>query len=492
MTHPVCVAAFDLGAGSGRAFLGAVTPDTIRLDEAHRFQYQPRQHDRHLRWDMARLVDGLGEGLRRSDAMAQAAGLRLTSAGVDTWGVDYGLLDESGTLIDEPCCYRDARTDGLMEDVFAQLAPRSAIFAVTGLQFLPINTIYQLVAHLREGWPVRAARLLMMPDLCHHWLCGSMSSEITNASTTQLLDARSRQWSDDLIDAIDLPAVMPDLVDAGADLGALRPEHARQLASGAIRIVAPATHDTASAFAGTPLHPGWACISSGTWSLVGVERATPLIDDRVAAANFTNEAGVFGTVRFLKNVMGLWILESCRREWEAAGRDAELAPLLAASAALPGPAGFIAPDAPRFFHPASMTREVLSALRESGQAADDTPAAIARVVLDSLACRYADVVDEIEALTGQPIGGIHIVGGGSRNDYLNQATANACGRPVLAGPVEATAAGNIVVQAIADGAIIDLADGRRRIAASTVLRRFDPRDIAAWRNARDRYREVLS
>ena len=269
-----------------------------------------------------------------------------------------------------------------------------AIFDATGLQFLPLNTLYQLVAHAREGWPAGAARLLMMPDLCHHWLCGSTTGEITNASTTQLLDARTRRWSDEVLAALDLPRrLMPDLVDAGSDLGPLRPAHAQSLASGAIRIVAPATHDTASAFAGTPLQAGWACISSGTWSLVGVERSTPLIDTRVAAANFTNEAGAFGTVRFLKNVMGLWILESCRREWEAAGRAADLETLLAAAAELPDAVGFIDPDASRFFHPASMTREVLAALRETGQAVDDDARAITRVVLDSLACRYAEVVE---------------------------------------------------------------------------------------------------
>jgi rhamnulokinase len=491
VSQPFSCAAFDLGAGSGRAFLGTVSSERIGLEEAHRFHYAPSHLDGHLRWDMPRLFGGLGEGLQRTDARAQAAGRPLTSVGVDTWGVDYGLVDETGRLLEAPCSYRDSRTDGVMDVAFARVS-RDAIFETTGLQFLPLNTLYQLVAHAREGWPAHAARLLMMPDLCHHWLCGSMVGEITNASTTQLLDAQTRQWSEMLLAALDLPArLMPELVTAGTDLGPLRPTHAHLVSRAHLRVVTPATHDTASAFAGTPLQPGWACISSGTWSLVGVERDQPLIDARVAAANFTNEAGVFGTVRFLKNVMGLWILESCRREWAAGERASELDTLLAASAALGDQPGFIDPDASCFFRPESMTRAVHDSLAQTDQRVPDDPATVTRVILDSLACRYATVVDEIEAVTGEPVAGIHIVGGGSRNDYLNQATANACDRPVLAGPVEATAAGNVLVQAIAAGALTDLADGRRRLAASTSLRRFDPRDTTQWRRARERYRDVV-
>lgn len=490
MTAATRCLAVDLGAGSGRAFVGTVTADRITLNEANRFHYAPRVADGHLRWDMTRLFAGLEEGLQRADALAQAAGGLLATAGVDTWGVDYGLVDAEGRLLEEPCAYRDARTDGVMDEVLRQI-PRAEIFEVTGLQFLPFNTLYQLAAHARDGWPDDAARLLMMPDLCHHWLCGSMVGEETNASTTQLLDARTRRWSSSLLARLDLPArLMPDLVAAGTDLGGLRPERARGLASRGLRVVAPATHDTASAFVGTPFQPGWACISSGTWSLVGVELTSPLLDPRVGAANFTNEIGAFGTVRFLRNVMGLWILESCRREWEAAGDPVDLDALLAACADLDEAPGFIAPDDLRFLHPSSMTREVRACLAESGQAAPDDPVRLARIVLDSLACRYADVVDQIEALTGRTIAGVHIVGGGSRNAYLNQATANACERPVLAGPVEATAAGNVLVQAMASGAIADLADARRRLAASTSLRRFEPLDTAAWRRARDRHADV--
>jgi rhamnulokinase len=486
-----CIA-FDLGAGSGRAFVGAVEADGVRLEEAHRFHYAPQLGDGHLRWHMPRLFDGLAEGLIRADAVARASGRAPISVGVDAWGVDYGLVDAQGQLLEAPCSYRDARTDGVMDAVFPRVS-RTTIFETTGVQFLPFNTVYQLVAQAREGFPAGAARLLMMPDLCHHWLCGSMVGEVTNASTTQLLDARTRGWARSLVDALGLPAhLLPELVTAGADLGALLPERQIALGVGALRVICPATHDTASAVAGIPLQAGWAFISSGTWSLVGVERDAPLIDARVAAANITNEAGVDGTVRFLRNVMGLWILESCRREWQADGLTCDLETLLTGCATLSDAPGFIDPDAPRFLHPLSMTRELQACLAESGQRAPDDPVTLTRIVLDSLACRYAAVLDLIQSITGDPIHGVHIVGGGSLNTYLNQATANASERPVLAGPVEATAAGNVLVQSIASGVLPDLAEGRRRLGASTALHRFEPRDTAAWRVARERYRAATA
>jgi rhamnulokinase len=482
--------AIDLGAGSGRAVLGGVGDSALMLRETHRFHYAPRRVGGRLRWDFDRLLEGIRIGIRSAHALARELDGRLDSIGVDSWAIDYGLLDEDGRLLEEPICYRDERTEGVMEAVCARLG-RDEIFRRTGIQFLAFNTLYQLVAHARDGWPPGAARMLLIPDLCHHELCGSLVTERTNASTTQLLRADDGRWDETLFARLDLPlALMPEVVAAGTELGTLSAPQQSALGVGPLRVVAPATHDTGSAVVGTPLQPGWAYISSGTWSLVGVERDAPLLGDRVAAANFTNESGAFGTVRFLKNVMGLWILEACVREWEAAGRRQDLPELLARVDAVEGFAGLVFPDHPRFFNPPSMVAALRASLLETGQAAPDDPVLLTKVILDSLALRYASVLATIEDLTGQAVPGIHIVGGGSLNAYLNQATADAAGRPVLAGPVEATAAGNILAQAIARGEVSSLAEARRLLGQSVQPRPFAPRRAAAWEEAARRYQET--
>jgi rhamnulokinase len=498
MPHYVAI---DLGAGSGRALVGAVTPERIDLKEVHRFRYEPRHEAGHLRWDAAALFHGLGAGIRNAHSVVASRGDRIVSIGVDSWGVDYGLVDANGRLLQDPISYRDYRTERVPADVFARV-PRAEVFGRTGIQVLQLNTLYQLYAHARAGLPDDAAHLLLIPDLCHHYLCGAISCERTNASTTQLLSAESGDWDMGLFEELDLPRwLMAPLVDAGSTLGTLSPARAQAMGladsdsdsnsnSHEIRIVAPATHDTASAVIGTPLEAGWAFVSSGTWSLIGVERSRPLLDPAVAEANFTNERGAFGTVRFLKNVMGLWLLESCRKEWMAAGYRGDMPALLEQVAKLPGFVGFINPDAPRFFNPVSMNREVRAALTDTGQPSPVDPARLAKIILDSLALRYASVIDKIERLTGSPVPGLHIVGGGCLNAYLNQATANAAQRPVLAGPVEATAAGNIILQAIADGRLASVAQARALMRESVKPRRFDPRDAEAWREATERYRAL--
>ena len=482
--------ALDLGAGSGRALLGRVVGDELRVEEVHRFRYPPVSAGGHLRWEFARIVDGLKRGLAEARRAAAAFGASVETVGVDSWGVDYGLLDAGGRLLEDPVCYRDHRTDGAIERALRKV-PREVIFHRTGIQFLQFNTLFQLHEHCQEGLPAGARRLLMIPDLCHHVLCGSVSGEYSNASTTQLLDVRTRDWAYDLFSLLGLPReLMPEIVAPGTPLGELRPALQKELGLGPARVLAPATHDTASAVAGAPLEKGWAYVSSGTWSLVGVERDGPLVNDAVARANFTNEGGAFGTVRLLRNVMGLWILDSCLGEWSerglATGRDA----LLEAVKRIPGHVGLVFPDHPRFFNPASMTAELQGALAESGQAATDEPARLAKVVLDSLALRYASVVRTIEELTGERVPGIHVVGGGCRNDYLNQATASATGRPVRAGPTEATATGNVLLQAIASGRLGSLAEGRALVGKSVGPARFEPRDRRAWREAAARYREI--
>jgi rhamnulokinase len=482
--------AVDLGAGSGRAMVGGIGASGFTLREAHRFHYGPRPVSDHLRWDFDALARGIKEGIRRSQPLAADLGGRIDSIGVDSWGVDYGLVDAEGRLLEEPISYRDARTEGLMEEVFAKVG-RADIFARTGIQFLPFNTLYQLVAHVRAGLPDKAARLLMIPDLCHHLLCGSLWGEHTNASTTQLLGVADGAWDATLFARLGLPlALMPELASAGAALGELRPALQADLGIGALRVIAPATHDTGSAVIGTPLKEGWAYISSGTWSLVGVERERPLVSAEASRANFTNEGGAFGTVRLLKNVMGLWLLERCRREWEEAGAEQDYPGLLARVEAIEGVGGLIFPDDPRFFNPASMAAEVRAALVETGQEAPDDPALLAKVILDSLGLRYASVIKTIEALTEASVAGIHVVGGGALNLYLNQATADATGVPVLAGPVEATALGNILVQAISCGEIGSLAEGREMLRKGVSPQRFEPRRAKGWAEAAARFRDL--
>jgi rhamnulokinase len=474
MSAPMHVA-IDLGAGSGRALVGGPAAGGFRVEEVHRFHYAPRRAAGHLRWDAARLMDGIHNGLRHAWAAAARDGAAIASVGVDSWGVDYALIDRAGALVEDPICYRDDRTASTMEQVFADV-PREEVYARTGIQFMPFNTLFQLAAHARVGLPEGAAHLLLVPDFCHHHLCGSLVCERTDASTTQLLNARSHGWDGELFARLGLPrALMPEIVDAGARLGTLRAGLCAELGIAPARVVAPATHDTASAVAGTPLEPGWAYISSGTWSLVGVERREPLLTPGAMQAGLTNELGVGRAVRLLTNVMGLWLLESCRREWEADGRPQPLEPLLAAVARLDAPAALVNPDDRRFFAPASMVRELRGALREAGQPDADDPVALTKVILDSLARRYADVVAAIERLTGDRVPGIHVVGGGSLNAYLNQATADAAGKPVLAGPVEATAIGNLLVQGMAAGEIGSIEEGRRLVAASFKPVRCEPR-----------------
>ena len=482
--------AVDLGAGSGRVFLAGVAPGELLLEEVRRFQYPPSRFAGHLRWDLPVIFDEIKAGGGAAGERARGLGRPVQSIGVDSWGVDYGLIDAAGRLLENPVCYRDERTQGVMEQVFARI-PREEIFARTGIQFLVFNTLLQLYAHAQEGVPKTATRLLLIPDLINFFLTGRAGTEYTNATTTQMVNAGSGTWDRELLERLSLPAnLLTEIVPAGADLGPLKAALADELGLVGVRVVAPATHDTGSAIAGAPLEDGWAYISSGTWSLVGVERDSVLINAEVARHNFTNEGGAFGAIRFLKNVMGLWIFESCRREWKERGLDVDYDRLLGQIAATQDYPALIFPDDTRFFNPPSMLEAVAEHLAESGQAVTDDPPALAKVILDSLAFRYASVLRTIETLTGQQINGVQIVGGGSQNDYLNQMTANATGRPVLAGPVEATVTGNVLVQAIASGRFASLSEARRHVAQNVELKRFAPRRTPAWEEAARRYAAI--
>jgi len=489
MTQPLYIAV-DLGAGSGRVFLVGLDKEELLLQEIRRFQYSPSASAGHLRWDIFQIFDEIKKGLREGAARARELGRRIQSIGVDSWGVDYGLIDASGKLIELPICYRDSRTEGVMEQLFARV-PREEIFERTGIQFLQFNTLFQLFAHAREGIPPDARTLLLMPDLINFLLSGRRACEYTNATTTQMLNARTGTWDCELLNRLSLPTgLLPEIIPAGSTVGQIRAELAAELGIDSVAVIAPATHDTGSAVAGAPIDEGWAYISSGTWSLVGIERSEALINDEVARRNFTNEGGAFGTIRFLKNVMGLWILEMCRREWQRNGVEFDYDVLLREVEAIEDYPALIFPDDQRFLNPPSMLEAIAIQLEETRQTVFSEPARIAKTVLDSLAFRYASLLGTIESLTNQKIREVRIIGGGSQNAYLNQATANATGLPVSAGPVEATAIGNVLVQAIAGGRFASLSEARRYISGQLSPKTFTPKTPGGLIEASRRYAEI--
>lgn len=462
--------AIDLGATSGRVMLGVLDGGRVELVECGRFANGPVDSGDGLRWEIESLWAGILDGLRAAGTLAARTGVEIRGIGVDSWAIDHGLLGPDGALVADPWCYRDARTEGVADRVYQRI-PFAEHYAVNGLQHLPFTTEFQLVA-AADGGPgaaewARASRLLLVPDLITYRLTGRRVAEVTNASTTGLLDARSRTWASGLLDRLaaaypglaDLGGRLPELVEPGTPVGPLTDAVRSMTGLGAVPVFAVASHDTASAVVGTPLPEDGAAayISSGTWSLVGVEVPGPVLTDASRAANFTNELGVDGTVRYLRNVMGLWILDECVREWSADARDAgeppvDLDVLLAEAAAEPGGRCLLAVDGDEFLAPGGMPARVRAAVRRSGAEVPDTRAALARVVLDSLADAYARVVRQAGELAGTEIRAVHVVGGGSRNELLNRLTAEATGLPVIAGPVEATALGNVLVQARASGA----------------------------------------
>ena len=467
------VAAVDLGASSGRVILGHVGPETLQLDEVHRFPNEPVGSPEGLRWDALGQYREILDGLR-SAAFGDSP---PSSIGIDTWGVDGGLLDADGALIGAPAAYRDPRHELGVQAVHARV-PHEALYPRNGLQFLPFNTLYQLSAARTSASFGAARRFLLMPDLFGYWLTGTMAAERTNASTTGLVDARTRDWAWDLIDALELPRYLfPALRDPGDELGAVRPDVA---ASTGLRTATPVTlvgsHDTASAVVAVPAseHRS-AYISSGTWSLVGLELDRPILTEASRAANFTNEAGVDGRVRFLRNVMGLWLLQESLRAWDRAGTPEELDRLLDAAAALPSGGPVIDPDDPSFLAPGDMPRRIEDICRQTDQPIPASRPALVRCILDSLADAYARAIADAHRLSGRSVVTVHVVGGGSLNEPLCQLTADACGLPVIAGPVEATAIGNVLVQARSLGLVRGDLDTLRALVRSTQdLRTYEP------------------
>jgi len=482
----VTVAAADLGAASGRVMLGRVDADRLDLVEVHRFRNRPVRVASTLHWDVLDLYRGVLDGLRS----AQRAAGGLDSIGIDSWAIDYGLLDASGALLGNPVHHRDARTDGVMDKAFATV-PAREIYDRTGVQFLPFNTIYQLVAAPGDPQLEIARCLLLIPDLLAYWLTGERGAELTNASTTQLLDVRERTWATDLMDRLGIPpALFPPVRQPGERIGQLQAA-AREATGldGGVPVTAVGSHDTASAVVGVPAGDRrFAYISCGTWALVGVELDAPVLSEDSRRANFTNELGVDGTVRYLRNVMGLWLLQESLRVWEVAGSDADLDALLLDASRVPALRTVIDPDDPVFLPPGDMPARIAEACRRTGQDPPDDPAQTARCVLDSLALAFRRAVRDAQRLADHDVDLVHLVGGGARNELLCQLTADACGLPVVAGPVEATALGNVLVQARALGAVSGGLDALRGLVRSTErLRRYEPSgNAAAWDAAADR------
>ena len=464
-------AAVDIGASSGRIVIGRATGNKLYFDEVHRFPNGPRTTEHGLRWDAALLRRHVLDGLRAAGRQAQVIGI-----GIDTWGVDYGLIDTAGALLADPYAYRDERTGTGVQRVHAVI-PADQLYRRNGLQFLPFNTIYQLAVD-DPTLLARAATMLLMPDLIGRWLTGHAVAERTNASTTGLLDPFGGTWAWDVIDALGFPrGLFPELRSAGEPLGRVRADVADVTGlDSATGVTLVGSHDTASAVVGVPAeHDEFAYISCGTWGLVGVELDDPILSDESRRANFTNERGVDGKVQFLRNVMGLWLLQESLRNWADAGDPANLEDLLARAAALAAGGPIIDPNDPMLLPPGDMPGRIEAACRASGQAAPTTRVELVRCILDSLADAFASAVRDAASLSGRRVQVVHLVGGGALNTLLCQLTADACDLPVVAGPVEATAMGNLLVQARSQGSIEgDLSSLRARVRASQPLHRLVP------------------
>lgn len=478
--------AFDLGAESGRAILGRLRAGVLELTERLRFPNEPLHEEGSLRWNAGQIWTDIRRGLE------SVSDIRLESIGIDAWGVDYALLDERGALLGNPYHYRDARNAGAMAEVAARIG-RDEIYRITGIQFMPINTLNQLYAACRSTPEVvgRASALLTMPDLFNFWLTGRSCTEYTVATTTQCVDARTRTWSTELMSRAGIPArlFMP-IVEPGTIIG--RVDRSVSAGAAGIPVVAPACHDTASAVAAVRGGDGVAFLSSGTWSLLGAERAAPTLTAAARDLNFTNEGGACGTIRLLKNIAGLWMLQACRRSWAAAGQASSYEELIdAAGDETLAFRSLVDPDHEAFLNPPDMPASIAAYCRRTGQPTPAGPGGYTRAILESLACKYRVVLESLESLTGTRFEEIRIMGGGARNRMLNQFTADATGRRVVSGPVEATALGNVAMQMLATGAVGSLADARDIIDRSFPVERFDPRAHDLWDAHYARFREYV-
>jgi rhamnulokinase len=478
-------AAVDLGAQSGRVAVGRFDGTTLAVEVVHRFANVPVEDGGRLRWDAPRLRSEVEEGLRR----AAAAG-PVESVAVDSWAVDFGLLDDAGDLIRNPVHYRDARRAAAFDAVLERI-PARELYERTAIQLLPINTLFELAAlhDVREPELAAASRLLLVPDLFHHWLCGALVTERTNASTTQCFDPRAGDWAFDVLERLELPSgFLPEVVEPGTVIGAVR---GSATALDGAAVVAGATHDTAAAVAAIPLEGhGAAYLSVGTWSLVGVESDAPVVSDAAYRANVTNEGGVGGTFRVLRNVTGLWLLHECRRAWADAGRTYEFDGLLELAQASPPHGALLDPNDPSFAEPGDMPARIAAYCRRTGQQAPADVGATVRSILESLALKHAETLELLARVTGRSLDELHLVGGGANNALLCAWTAEAAQRPVLAGPAEATVVGNLLVQALALGELASLREARELVRSSFPPTVYAPGAAAGWDEARARFAEL--
>jgi len=477
--------ALDLGAESGRAILARLHSGVLTTQEIHRFKNEPVEYGGSLHWDVTRLWWEVRKALLGLEE------LELAGIGVDAWGVDYALLGERGELLQNPYHYRDARTNGVMQDVFRKVA-KEEIYSATGIQFMPINTLCQLYAAVRDTPALlkAAERLVMIPDLVHYWLTGNAVCEFTNATTTQLVNPATRTWATELMRRLELPThLVAEIVEPGTQVGTLLPSISRNSALSATRVIAPATHDTGSAVAAISARDGTAFLSSGTWSLLGTELDAPVISPEALRHNFTNEGGVNGTTRLLKNVMGLWMLQCCRQSWTARGQSCDHLELMELAAREDSFRCLVDPDHASFLRPSDMPAAIDQFCAKTHQPSPKSVGGYVRAILESLAFKYRLVLRNLEQLIGRRIHQIRVIGGGSKNRLLNQMTADATGRKLLAGPAEATALGNVAIQILATGGASSLKEVRQIIDRSYPVEGFEPLDTVKWDRHADRFEQ---
>jgi rhamnulokinase len=488
--------AVDMGASSGRHVLGLFDGERLQLEEVYRFENGPIEAAGRLYWDLLGQWSHVRQGLR---AAAANRGDNIASIGVDTWGVDFGLLGRGDELLGSPYHYRDSRTNGMMEKAFG-IVSRQDIFRHTGLQFMQLNTLYQLLAMKLAGSPLLdiAESLLMVPDLFHWLLTGVKCNEMTEASTSQFYNPVKGDWAVELLDRFSLPArILGKIAQPGTTLGPLRAAVAAEAGLANAQVVLPGSHDTASAVMAVPAHsrpgvrPDWCYISLGTWALMGIESPEPVVNDSVLKHNFTNEGGVGGTIRLLKNITGLWLVQECRRVWNQAGENLDWEMLNQLSAGAAPLRSFVNPDAADFSAPGDMPEAIRAFCRKTGQAAPEDKGAVLRCALESIAMKFRFVLAMCEDLADGRIETIHMVGGGTKNRQLCQFAADACGRRVVAGPVEATATGNVMMQAVAAGDVGSIAEAREVIRRSFPVDEYEPRNTAAWDEGYERFLKVV-